>query len=99
MGVVACRFAAFLPIPGAATCPFAAFPATSGRDARLIGIVFQEREWRGIKTLRLHQRPRRDPGFDEFVRYEQPQRLHFAAGRQTCVSEMDMGERILPVVQ
>jgi hypothetical protein len=45
---------------GAATCPFAACPATPGRDARLIGVIFQQSERRGIKALRLHQDRWRD---------------------------------------
>jgi hypothetical protein len=56
---------------------------------------FQQCERRGIKTLRLHQRPRRDPSFDEFVRHEQPQGLIRAAGRHAGVGEMNMGERFL----
>jgi NAD(P)-dependent dehydrogenase (short-subunit alcohol dehydrogenase family) len=51
------------------------------------------------KTLRLHQSLGRDPGFDEFVRHEQPQGLLFAAGRHAGVGEMNMRERLSPSFQ
>jgi hypothetical protein len=94
IGGVACWFAVFPPIPRAAR-PFATFPATPGRDARLIGIIFLRSERRGIKTLRLDQRLRRDPGFDEFVRHDEAQRLMRAAGRQAGMGEMNMRECLL----
>src|SRR5207247_1056525 len=56
--------------PGAATCPFAAFPPAAGRDARLIGIEFQESERREIKTLRLHQSCWRNSSLKKLVRHE-----------------------------
>jgi hypothetical protein len=49
----------------------------------LIENEFQESERRSIKTLRLHQTPRRDPGLKKLVRHEKAQRLLFLAERQT----------------
>jgi hypothetical protein len=77
---------------GVARCPFAAFPATPARDARLIGIKSQKSKRGGIKPLCLHQPGGRDR-FKKLVRHEETQRPFFIAGRQIRMGEMNMGER------
>jgi len=48
--------------------------------------------------LRLHQLGGRDPGRKTFLGKEKPKCLVVITRRKTCMSEMNMGERFLPLV-
>lgn len=73
------------------------FPA-GARDSAGLKLAFNMSSGAGSKPCAFIKATGGGPGLKMLVRHEQPQGLRFAAGRQSGIGDVKMGERLLAIV-